>query len=208
MQISHNSIWKKDLPEIGKTIKSMPLRQRQELKRDVFDQINNNSKRLGDAKRIALVKLLFCFLPSSRYLIFSLLQRKRDLSDFELHFTIFCFLDQAISLTKDKELKSRLLNAAKDYLIKVDKNYAHAPWMAGEFLGAHISQRLSLPLLKKIYRNSKFDVGKKAGLFGLYRIAEKSKSLGPIKVIKSASENEENRIIKLYAKNLLEKLEE
>ena len=208
MHLPYTIFHKKNLEDISKLLADLTSKEQEGLKKSVYKEITMKSKSLSESERISLVKLMFWSLPDSEKYIYSLLRKMNDPKDFEIHFTIFCFLDQAIERTKDRKLNQRLLAATESYLIAVNKDYAHGAWMAGEFLGAHTKPRISLPILKNVYNVSRHSSGKKAALFGLYRIAQTSKTGTPYKLIKSTSEIEDNRDIQIYAKNLLEKLEE
>lgn len=116
--------------------------------------------------RIAAVRVLVGGLPQTINVISRLVRdRSRPLS-YEIHFTLFCYLDR-LDLPADRRLRARVLQLVKEYLMTASSNRAHATWMAGDLLGDHWEAREAVVVLREVLTCSKHHAAREAAIHGL-----------------------------------------
>lgn len=116
--------------------------------------------------RVALVRLVAAVPESGVPVMLGWLTRKDPRHIAELHFTCFCYLDDAW-LAADKGLQRRILESVRQYLLHVESNRAHAAWMAGDLLGDHLDLTVTLPVLLELAEKARYAAGRMGALHGL-----------------------------------------
>lgn len=126
-----------------------------------------------DAVRIAAVRGIVALLPLSRGAIADLLNKFQSRDDYEVHFTLFCYLDWAQEMPAAPALTADVLMIAENYLMIVPCETARAVWMAGDMLGGHWNEQEAAPVLMRTSQGAKYSVGRMGGLVGLKELLDR-----------------------------------
>jgi hypothetical protein len=191
------------LVEIQSTISGK--NNRAKIKSRLLPELSNKKLLTNEDLRISLIKLVLSLIPESEGIIEDLLLKKSEKIDFEVQFTIFCFLDQIKDLKNAKKFASNVPNLVGEYLMNTKRNTGRAAWMAGDMLGDHWDKKAAVPVLKNVAKNAKYIAGKRAGLYGLFLVYKNSRDNRILTSLKDLRESAKNRSIKTYISNLLEK---
>lgn len=127
----------------------------------------------NEAVRIAAVRVIVALLPLSLGAITNLLNRFQNRGNYEVHFTLFCYLDAAQDMPDASSLTKDVLPLVEDYLMTVPRKTALAAWMAGDMLGEHWNEQEAVPLLMKTAQGGKYSVGRKHSVFGLAHMLDR-----------------------------------
>ncbi len=119
----------------------------------------------------AAAQLLVALLPVSAERIRRYLRRRRTARDYELHFSLFCFLDQAPEVPGARAFARRVPAMLRDYLMSVPSGTAYAAWMAGDLLGDHWEPSAALPVLLDCARSARYSAGREGALHGLAHLS-------------------------------------
>lgn len=95
------------------------------------------------------------------------LGRTDDAFDFEVHFTLFCYLDGCQEMPRAASTRPEVLRLVHAYLTSVRVGTARAAWMAGDLLGDHWQADDSLPVLLDLLESARYAAGREAALYGL-----------------------------------------
>jgi hypothetical protein len=151
---------------IRKRLSSFESRRRRALAEIVRRALRSSMHRNEDV-RVGSVKILVALLPESFPAVASLLRSSIPTSIHEVHFSLFCFLDQAQSIGRRSQLGRRILREVTSYIRNVKSDPALAAWMAGDLLGEHWDSREAWPALKQLARSAKHPAGRMAAIHGL-----------------------------------------
>ena len=165
----------------------------------IYDEIKDVKIRIG------LIKIIIGIIPYSINLIEKILRLKRNKYDYELHFTLFCYIDNII-YTKDEGLITRLIKVLIDYLKNVKTNTAKAAWMAGHLLGDHWPTHKALPALIEIVRSSGNRIGREAAISGLGELYKKVNSKEKKKItsiLKDIVEQDPSKEVRLLSEVII-----
>lgn len=121
----------------------------------------------NEAVRIAAVRVLVALLPLSLAAIADLLSRCQNKHHYEVHFTLFCYLDSAQEMPDASSLTKDVLLLVENYLMTVPRKTALAAWMAGDMLGEHWNEQEAAPLLMRTAQGAKYSVGRELSVLGL-----------------------------------------
>lgn len=151
---------------------SRRVRRVTERDRDQLLQLANKALRGGRTRknkylRTAAVKLLVACYPSSLPLLQEWLERHDSKDVFEIHFSIFCFLDAIPAQSSARSNSASPLSLVSDYLHRVRVETARAAWMAGDLLGDHWPLRYTLPVLSDLSGNARYVAGRCGAVHGL-----------------------------------------
>lgn len=125
--------------------------------------------------RIVGSKIIVALLPDSLDSIRELLTTRTDRWSYEVHFTLFCYLEDCQYLPVPKSTKREVLKMIFDYLISARVRTARAAWMAGHLLGDHWEGREALSCLREAAVKGIYAEGRKGALTGLnYRLKSES----------------------------------
>ena len=127
----------------------------------------------NDDHRIASVKVGLALLPSTAPHVERALRRFRSKMDYELHFTLFCFLDEVPGLSRGCEFSARIPGLVAEYLLHVPKETACAAWMAGDLLGDHWHLATGDGLLRRAAREARYRSGRAGAVHGLHMAASR-----------------------------------
>lgn len=120
-----------------------------------------------ESVRVASAKLLVCQIPQSLDLICKCLEARGDRLDFELHFSLFCFLDWVNRFRHSERTRKVILALVAKYLDTIDRSTAKSAWMAGDLLGDHWPLPSCVPVLTRAARMARFAEGRLGALHGL-----------------------------------------
>lgn len=139
------------------------------------DVLNKANLRRVDHSRISTIKALVALVPDSVSIIRKWLTRNSGAYVYEVHFTLFCFLDNVPTMTNTREFAAEIPTLLEEYLLQVKSDSAQAAWMAGDLLGDHWQVTEALPILIRVAKEARFAVGRNAAIHGLGHILTKLK---------------------------------
>lgn len=120
--------------------------------------------------RIAAVRAIVALLPLSLGAITSLLSQCQSKYQYEVHYTLFCYLDWAQEIPANSAVAREVLLVVEKYLMTVPCTTARAAWMAGDMLGGHWNEQESMPVLIKAAQTARYSAGRQSGLLGLEKM--------------------------------------
>lgn len=129
--------------------------------------------RENEAASIAAVRVIVALLPLSLGAIADLLNRRLNWHQYEVHFTLFVYLDAAQEMPDVPFLTKDVLLLVENYLMTVPRKTALAAWMAGDMLGEHWNEQEAVPLLMRTAQGAKYSVGRKHSVFGLAHMLDR-----------------------------------
>lgn len=142
--------------------------KRNQLLNKCLKYLKNKKKIAEEDTRIAIIKILIALLPESIQVIKTLINNKSSLIDYEIHFTLFCFVSNIFYIKIEKKIVNEILLLIRDYLINAKYDKAMAVWMVGDLLGDHWKNlNEALNTLLDILKYSKYSEGKKSALHGI-----------------------------------------
>lgn len=170
--------------------------------RKMMDDKNLSSVRNKEL-RISVIKLIVAASSYSSELLEMLLKKEYTREQYEVLFTLFCFLDGLLDFPDSNRLCECALSFVREFLLSVRYKTGKAAWMAGELLGAHWDISASLPILFEAAQNGTYAVGREAAVHGL---AEALKRVRNIKskekingLFNEIAENDTSRQLRLSA---------
>jgi hypothetical protein len=174
------------------------------------EAITSPRLRAQNAVRVAAAKLLVALLPDSFNRVQSLLAQKRPRSVFEVHFSLFCFLDEVSASSRPVSIKASVLELVRSYLNTTRSDAAQAAWMAGDLLGDHWNLRESLSVLLESAEGAEHAAGRNAAIHGLEQAFERCQREHDRRRIRNALErasaSDSRREVRLAAQMALDKL--
>ena len=162
----------------------------------------------NEAVRITAVRGIVALLPTSLAAIADLLSRCQNKHHYEVHFTLFCYLDSAQEMPDASSLTKDVLLLVENYLMTVPRKTALAAWMAGDMLGDHWNAQQALPLLMKTAQGAKYSVGRVQSVLGLGRIldrilVENDAHKNILKMLRKISSSDPSKYVRENAKEML-----
>jgi hypothetical protein len=143
---------------------------RRELLCEILHMLGGASRR-HLSERIAGAKVLAALMPESLESIRSILRTADDRWWYELHFTLFCFLDDVQSLPGS--FHGSVYQIVKDYIRTARTRTAKAAWMAGDLLGGHWSCEALADDLSELVSTAQHVVGKESAIHGLEQLVDR-----------------------------------
>jgi hypothetical protein len=165
----------------------------------IYDEIKDVRIRIG------LIKFIIGLIPYSINLIEKILRLNRNKYDYELHFTLFCYIDNIV-YTKDEGLITRLTKVLIYYLKNVKTSTAKAAWMAGHLLGDHWPTHKALPALIEIVRSSGNRIGREAAISGLGELYKRINSKDKktiISILKDIAKQDPSKEVRLLSEVII-----
>lgn len=158
-----------------------------------------------ESKRVAIIKVLVSLFPSSFEIIKKLLYAKNSKDEYEIHFTLFCFLNYLKEVNSNFTFKEELLLEINNYLKTIPKKTSAAAWMLGDMLGDHWELDESIPILIEAAKNAKYLAGRLGALHGLeHALENKPISKDSLMVtLKNISTKDKSAEVKKYASSIL-----
>ncbi|MGH7392722.1 MAG: hypothetical protein ACREM3_25170 [Candidatus Rokuibacteriota bacterium] len=148
-------------------MRNFDQRQRREVLGKCVDILAVPSLRRVERFRVGAVKVLVALLPSSLQTIHQWLHRRGRDDVYEVHFTLFCFLDRVVEVSESKALRRRVLSELRWYLGSIKSEAAQAAWMAGDLLGDHWNVDEALPVLVWAANHAQHDAGRRGAVHGI-----------------------------------------
>ncbi len=170
--------------------------------------LSGSQSRGNDAVRIAAARVIVALLPLSLGAIADLLNKRLNKHQYEVHFTLFCYLDWAQEMPDASSLTQDVLRLVEKYLMTVPRKTARAAWMAGDMLGEHWNEQEAMPLLVKAAQGAKYSVGRQLSVLGLEemldRLPVESASHKHLrKTLRSISSSDPSKYVREDAKEVL-----
>lgn len=190
---------------LANAAKKMPVRERHGLVRRVDSLLRRGSRR-EEGERVAAAKLLVALLPGSWQTIERWLSNTDDRWCYELHFSLFCFLDDAQFLPIADKVKQTIHDAVAHYLFDVRRGTAKAAWMAGDLLGDHWKSPEVVSTLAQISRRAPSAAGRLGALHGLAQRLRKSGGRDRVRILdtmRSISREDHSRKIRAFALSII-----
>jgi hypothetical protein len=154
--------------QFASTLARLTPRARQRLCRSLAARLRMTQAASDTAARIAAVRCLVGLLPTSAATIRRLLRSTTPRHMYEVHFTLFCYLDEAADV--DRDFGAEVPPLAATYLSSIDRETACAAWMAGDLLGDHFPPSLSEPLLRRLVFSARYTAGRLGALHGVEQL--------------------------------------
>lgn len=161
--------------DLAKVCGKMPIRRLTGLLMGL-DTLLKGSSVKREPERIAAAKTLVALLPKSLPTIEARLQEKNGRWSYELHFSLFCFLDDALEIPISAVTLKRIPSMVGSYLKSAERDTARAPWMASHLLAQHWPGKQAVHALTAAAVSGKHVVARSAALSGL---AERLALSGP-----------------------------
>jgi hypothetical protein len=163
--------------------------------------------RAVEQDRVSVVKVLVALLPNSANEIEGWLTEHSLEHSHEVHFSLFCFLDQVGDIPSLESLRPEVTRLVGDYLATVQSEDSFAAWMAGDLLGDHWPTAEGLPLLLQLAMGATNPAGRKGAIHGLTHLlervedgsAEKSRIISLLERISNEDLNQEVRMYATFA---------
>jgi hypothetical protein len=162
----------------------------------------------SNGSRIAAVKVLVADIVHSRDFIRKLLRDFSSKEKYELHFTLFCWLDRE-DLPADSQLRRDVLSFITEYLMTVKRESAYASWMAGDLLGDHWKTPTAIDALCRGAAKARHPAGRKGSIHGLqqaYSWISESARVRVQKLITRISRSDASSSVREYAQFVLNRL--
>lgn len=134
--------------------------------------IENLSLGKKEPVRIVCIRILVIFFPESWDIIDSWLDRKDEKYWYEVHFTIFCYLDWITYLFPHHPSLSNITIALNKYLKNAKSQSSRSAWMAGHLLSGHWDNKESLPILLKLSTEANYFIGRLSAVHGIEEILD------------------------------------
>ena len=122
--------------------------------------------KMDTSQRIVLVKLLLGLLPESGVIIKNWILAAPILSPAEIHFTLFCHLDQIVTFPQGVGLAAEVPAILRQYLLSVKSTSGNAAWMAADLLGGHWRTSVAAPILLEVAENARHRAARSAAIHG------------------------------------------
>lgn len=185
--------------------------ERQDLLRRCNESVGVAAILSDEASRVVLARTLVALLPESYPTIAECLNRRSDDLDYEIHFSLFCYLDWITEIPKAREAVPDILHCLKDYLYQVSVDTAYAAWMAGDLLGDHWLLEESVPLLISTAQEARHSIGRLAAIHGI-EYALKRTGISPSDhvnlnaTLRTVAETDRSEVVRDSAIYLIERL--
>ncbi len=135
----------------------------------------SNPRSLEDqSTRIAVVKIAIALLPRSWEMLLTCLDDTSCLLASELHFSIFCFLDEADFIPGAVDVVTQIPATVERYLQITRTNRAHAALMAANLLGDHCDLSVAVPALMRLATEARYAEARAAVTWGLHKAWRRS----------------------------------
>ena len=158
--------------DITKTIQDLNKANRERLFALSKSSVNDKKIIKDHSSRLALVHILVNLMPESVEIIKELINRKSDKFDYEMHFSLFCFLDDVPDLPGGLKFAREIPSIIEKYLMEIKTETAYAAFMAGDLLGEHWYVDEARPILMKIAKKARYSAGRHSAIHGLEHVLQ------------------------------------
>lgn len=171
---------------------------------DTLQALKTKQVANDDDARVAVVKVAIALLPVTSQSLLALLH-KRSQWHYEMHFTIFCFLDASARLAKARTFASRVPSIVERYLKSLRRDPADSAFMAAEMLGEHWDVKEAFRILSRVAKSPASAIGRKAAVGGLASIAARPEASKTVRqkaneIIEEVSRRDPNARVRAYAR--------
>jgi len=154
--------------------------------------------------RVAAAKVMIALVPDSADAIRRWINTKTGKDIYEVHFSLFCFLDQVPDLPCAGEFATEIPSLIEKYLLEAKTESALAAWMAGDLLGDHWNMEEALPILVKAAKEARFVAGRDSAVHGLEHILQNLPKSDPrrksvISLLREIAESDRSENVKAAA---------
>ncbi len=171
------------------------------------DLLSNPISLEDRSTRIAVVKIAIALLPCTWELLLSCLDDTSCISALELHFSIFCFLDEADLVPGAVGVVTQIPATVERYLQIARTNRAHAALMAANLLGDHCDLSVGVPVLIRLATEARYAAARAAVTWGLHKAWRRSsmeKRNEILAVIEAVAANDRSSEVKTAARLVLD----
>lgn len=152
--------------EVSRFLDRISISSQEKLIQDARRVLSIPKLARNEHNRIAATKILLATADSNLALITKLLSDFGSQVAYEVHFTLFCFMDLQ-DVPGGHHLHKKLHQLAAEYLLRVRRATASANWMVGHLLGDHWKTEEALKILSTAARSASFAAGREGALIGL-----------------------------------------
>lgn len=162
-----------DFNEVADKVLQSNRNERKSLLELCDRSFGNADLRREESTRVACAKIMIALVPDSAESITRWITTTSGKDIYEVHFSLFCFLDQVPDLPQGKEFATRVPSLVERYLMEIKSNTAYAAFMAGDLLGDHWDANESLPVLLRLAKEAPYAAARDAALGGLGHVLRK-----------------------------------
>jgi len=174
------------------------------------EKIINDAKLYGNVKvRVATAKLTVALIPLSLNLISRIIRTKKNKFIHEVHFSLFCFLDNVIHSSEKQKYSGEIVLLVREYLMDIKTNSGSAAWMAGDLLGGHWEITEGVSTLIEVAQEARFVAGRWSAVVGLgasLRRLDKPNLTEKkiVSVLRKIAENDRSKQVRLASRMILD----
>ena len=201
--------YKSFIYDITKTIQHLNKANRERLFTLCKSCVNDKKIIRDCSSQLALVKILINLMPESVKIIKELINRKNSKFDYELHFSLFCFLDNVPYLPGGEKFAREIPSIIEKYLMETNTDTAYAAFMAGDLLGEHWNVNEAMPILMKLAKEARYSAGRDSAVHGLEHILQqlsddKSKKKEVISLLKGIAKTDRSKDVRIGARMVID----
>ena len=185
--------------EIFERLSALGSAKKQELLKRVITLLLDSTETRPDAVRIDLVKIFVGLLNTSKDALIQVLRHRRQRSDYDVHFTLFCYLDEIRGLPETQEVVDNIPAIIEAYLMEVEMSEPAS--MAATALGDNWNVDEAFPALQRVLSKAKYAAGRQGAIEGLAQAVDRLASPGDIWVlIERAADSDSDRGVRATAR--------
>lgn len=166
--------------QIARSLVPLCAEDRKPLLNAVQHLLMGQGSAASEKNRVVLVKILVALLPDSKDALLQLLSWRGEVTAYETHFTIFCFLDEVKCIAAAQEVAAELPTIIENYLMGIDSDCAEAAWMAGDLIGDHWDLTVGLPTLDRASLHARHVPGRMGAIHGLVKAMDHTRNRSKI----------------------------
>jgi hypothetical protein len=155
------------VPQIAERMRSLNSEHRSRALALCQQALYDTAVRKHEAARVVAVKVLTASPSQTEGVIRRWLGRRSGRFVREVHFSLFCFLDELLNLPDGRKLARAVPSLVERYLLEATSSASHAAWMAGDLLGDHWQSGSGLAVLMRVARRGQHKAGRMGALHGL-----------------------------------------
>jgi hypothetical protein len=155
------------IENIRSSLVRLPARRRTRLLKLCEQIFGATPSRKDEVSRVVAAKVMVALLPDSAPAIARWLRIKSGRYIHEVHFSLFCFLDDVQHMSGVGDYVQQALSLVEEFLHVVKSDAAHAAFMAGDLLGEHWETQTAMPVLLRLAKTARYAAGRKAVVHGL-----------------------------------------
>jgi hypothetical protein len=191
-----------DVSAIARRLDLLGVTMRLQVLRACDAILRDDRCRSKELTRVVIAKILVAGMPHSVGIIRQWLTRTAGSHTQEVHFSLFCYLDEVPRLLGRCRVTRDILLLVERYLMNVRSTAASSAWMAGDLLGDHSTPKTALSVLRRVARRARFTAGRKGAIHGLAHLlkrrgaAERRAVLATLRIVAA---NDRSAQVRAYA---------